>query len=539
MDELASHVIRKHGDMKSSRANWDSHWLEVTEHVIPRKKNVFDFRTQPGGEKRQVRVFDSTAIQANELLASALQGMLTNPSSTWFELSTGIPEIDSISSVRGWLQKASRKMVAVMNNSNFQTQIHEVYIDLGSIGTGVLRMEEDDDLGVRFQSRPVYEFQIRENAKGIVDIVSRETKKDSRQIKQRYNLKKAAKNLSEMDRFKLNKFEEDPLKEWNMLHYVAPMEDVPKELIPARARRFKFVSIHVVEELDLVLEVGGFEEFPYAVPRWTKTSSEVYGRSPAIKSLPDIKMINEVMKTQIRAAQKSVDPALQVPDDGMLLPIRTTPGGINYYRAGTPDRVVPLDTGSRMDLGQAFMDDVRKRIRDAFFIDQLQLNEGPQMTATEVLQRTEEKLRLLGPVLGRLHFELLKPLVNRTFNILARRKELPPNPPPELEGRELEVQFSSMISRAQKSSEADNITRVINIAAPVAQSAPEMLDNINPDGFLKFLGNVFNVPQEIFRSEDEVEEVRAQRQQAQQEAQEAQLNSLNSQSAKNIGVQAQ
>lgn len=539
MDELAKKVKKIHGNMKGKRSNWDSHWQEVTDYVLPRKNDVTTGRDKVGGEKKTYRVYDSTAIQAVEILASALQGMLTNPATQWFDLTTGIPEIDSLAHVRAWLQKAARRIVQVLNNSNFQTEIHEVYTDIGSIGTAALRMEDDDKTFVRFKASPIYEHYIKENHKGLIDCVSRELKMDGRQINQRWNLKKVKERLDPMERYKVDKIDEDRMKEWNMLHFVSPREDLDEELLPKKGRKFKFVSIYVIEDLDIVMDVGGFEEFPYAIPRWTKTSGEVYGRSPAIKSLADIKMINQMMKTTIRAAQKIVDPPLQAPDDGILLPIKANPGGLNYYRAGTADRIVPLDTGGRIDISQQIMEDVRRRIREAFFIDQLQLVEGPQMTATEVLQRTEEKLRMLGPVLGRLHFELLTPLIDRVFGILARKGELPEDPPEELADLDLEVQFSSMIARAQRGIEADNIQRVMGIVAPMVDRMPEIMDNIDGDGLLKYLGNVFNVPQEMFRPEKDVEEQReAQAQQQQQQVALEQQN-LQSQTANNMGMTAQ
>lgn len=522
--------------MKGRRANWDSHWQEVTEHVFPRKRNVFEGRHQTQGEKRNQKIYDATARKANNVLASALHGMLTNPSTQWFGLTTGIDQLDNDKTIREWLQLTTRRVIQVLNNSNFQTEIHEVYLDLGSIGTASLRIEEDDDNIVSFQARPIYEHWVKENHKGLIDTVSRELKYTGRQIEQKFNMEKVAERLDPVDKLKLQKFEEDPDKEWNILHMVMPKKDA--EELPTNMSRFDFVSVYVVEDMEITLDTKGFKEFPYATPRWTKTSGEMYGRSPAMESLPDIKMINEMMKTHIRAGQKIVDPPLMVPDDGMMLPIRTIPGGLNYYRAGTGDRIEPLNIGGRLDINDVMMEETRKSIREAFFIDQLQLLEGPQMTATEVLQRTEEKLRLLGPILGRLHFELLRPLIDRVIGIMGRKGELPENPPQELQDINLEVQFSSMIARAQKASEADNIQRIVGIMAPIVQAQPEVMDNIDGDGLLKFVGNVFNAPTEMFRSDSDVEGVREQRQEQINQQQQLEQQNLQSQTAKNVGIQA-
>jgi hypothetical protein len=185
------------------------------------------------------------------------------------------------------------------------------------------------------------------------------------------------------------KLKKDKMQEWNIIHLVRPRKDIEHGV--KRARNKPFSSIHVLTKMGVVLKESDFEEFPYVIPRWSKVSGETYGRSPGMKALPDIKMINEIMKTTIIAAQKIVDPPLQVPDDGVLLPLRTTPGSLNYYRAGTADRIVPIETKGRVDLGFQLMEQVKLQIRQAYFQDQLQLREGPQKTATEVNQLTESR----------------------------------------------------------------------------------------------------------------------------------------------------
>lgn len=127
------------------------------------------------------------------------------------------------------------------------------------------------------------------------------------------------------------------------------------------------------------------------VPRFNKDSVSIYGRSPAMSCLPDVKMVNKMSEVSIRAAQKQIDPPLMVPDDGFLLPVRTTPGALNFYRTGTRDRLEPLQAGATNPIGIAMEEQRRNAIRAAFYVDQLQLQTGPQMTATEVLQRNEEK----------------------------------------------------------------------------------------------------------------------------------------------------
>ena len=223
-----------------------------------------------------------------------------------------------------------------------------------------------------------------------------------------------------------------------------------------------FASVYLEASSGDELSVSGFREFPFVVPRYLKASHEIYGRSPAMTALPDVKMLNEMSKTTIKSAQKQVDPPLLVPDDGFILPVRTVPGGLNFYRSGTRDRIEPLNIGANTPLGLNMEEQRRNSIRNAFYVNQLMMQSGPQMTATEVIQRNEEKMRLLGPVLGRLQSELLKPLIDRAFALILRKK-LFAEAPAFLSGKDIEIEYVSPLAKAQKSTELSSIMRAIEI----------------------------------------------------------------------------
>jgi hypothetical protein len=511
MDDTAQSLLKRHMKLVSGRSNWDAHWKEVADYVIPMKEDVY--RTGTKGEKKMSKIFDCTPIHANELLGSALHGMLTNPAIGWFDLSTGDSILDSKRHIRLFLQNAVVRMHDVLNDmSNFQTEIHETYIDLGSLGTAPLRIEESDKSDiVVFSARPIYELYIVENHNGYIDTAHRVIKYTGKQM-----LDAFPDRFDEMERGLL---QQKLFEEFEVIHVVEPRKQIISGGIPFTSKK-PYASIYIWKEKGRVIKESGFDEFPYAIPRWTKTSFETYGRSPAMKALGDIKMINAMMQTTIRGAQKMVDPPLQVPDDGVTLPIRTTPGGTNYYRSGTKDRIEPMNLNARPDIGIQVMDDVRMRIRQAFFIDQLQLKEGPQMTATEVMQRTEEQLRMLGPILGRLHHELLKPIIDRLFAIMVRRGEFGVIPG-ELSDRNLKITYSSMIARAQRTSEVENITRTISVMAPFIQTMPNIMDNFDGDKLLKHVASSYRVPEEVFHDKNQVDAVREGR--AQQEQQMMQM----------------
>jgi hypothetical protein len=230
-------------------------------------------------------------------------------------------------------------------------------------------------------------------------------------------------------------------------------------------------------------------------------------------------MLQEMSKTIIKAAQKVVDPPLQLEDDSVLSPVRTVPGGLNFRRPGS-ERIEPLITGADLPVGFEMLRDLRERIRSGFYIDQLQLNTGPQMTATEVLQRTEEKLRLLGPVLGRLQSELLSPLVNRVFGLSMRRGKFPP-PPEVLAEAEYNVEYVSPLARAQKQVEANGLLRMFEIGTPLLQIAPQAGEVMKAEDSLRWLGGLFGVPNSLFKTPEELAKIREAQAQAQAQAQMA------------------
>jgi len=284
---MATEYIRKYEALKSERTNWDSHWEECAQFIVPRKDDVH--QTLSSGAKKYSKVYETTAIHSNELLAAALHGMLTNPATTWFELSTGDEPTDQDDEVRLWLQNTVKQMHNVLNASNFHTNIHELYLDLGCFGTALMRIEEDDEEVVRFQTRPIYEAYLRENAQGTITTIYRSFKLDVMQIADAFGTDNFD---SQLDSFLTS----NDSQKHEILHVVEPVEEGDEYA----SKGFKFKSLYILKERKIYLKTGGFKEFPYVVPRWTKIAGEVYGRSPGMKALADIKMTNVVAKTILR-----------------------------------------------------------------------------------------------------------------------------------------------------------------------------------------------------------------------------------------------
>jgi len=508
--DLVQITLDRLSKLQQIRSPWESLWQDCTDFVNPRRGDFNTTRAQ-GDRTRYDRVYDSTAPLANEQLAAGLHGYLTAPSETWFSLA-----LERMASKDETIIKYLQEVVDIMfkevfhsPNSNFGSMIHELYLDLGSYGTGVMYVEDRPGRPINFRTFHLAECYIAESADGVVDSLYRKYKHSGRQILQLYKEKNVL-----PDRF-VQMVMKDPHKEFTCIHAVEPRDGFnPNSKL---AKDMPWMSAYILEEEKIILDISGFNEFPFMAPRWTKTAGEVYGRSPAMTSLPDIKMVNEMSKTVIKAAQKATDPPLMVPDDGFMLPLRTIPGGLNYYRAGTQDVVKPLMDGVRPDIGLDFIESRRQHILKTFHVDWMQMREGPAMTATEVLQRQEERMRLMGPMVGRLQFELLGPMIDRVFAIMNRRKMLPP-PPQEVQGKTLRIDYVSPVARAQKTQQLFSFTRLIETMTPLAQIKPEIFDNLNADGTVRWAHKLLDAPAETLHSEEDVAKARDARAKQQQES---------------------
>lgn len=507
--QLVKDLLKRFSKLQTQRQTWESHWQEVSDYMMPRKADVTKRRSP--GDKRSELIFDSSPLHAVELLSASLHGMLTNPATPWFSLKFKKSDLPDEDAANEWLQDATDRMYEAFNRSNFQQEIFELYHDLITFGTASMFIEEDSDDIVRFSTRHIGEIYISENNKGRVDTVFRKFKITARAAILQFGEQNVSKTLRGIAM-------KDPYEEVHILHAVYPRENYdPRK---KDNKNMPFASCYIEPDNKHEISQSGFNEFPYVVPRYLKASFEIYGRSPAMTALPDVKMLNEMSKTTIKAAQKQVDPPLLVPDDGFILPVRTVPGGLNFYRAGTRDRIEPLNIGANNPLGLNMEEQRRAAIRDAFYVNQLMMQNGPQMTATEVVQRNEEKMRLLGPVLGRLQSELLRPMIDRVFAILLRNKMFKPAPD-FLAGQDIQIEYVSPLAKAQKTSELQSIMRAIEIFGSLSNVTP-VFDYVNMDNLITHLADIIGVPAKVLNSKAEVRNIRQQKQQQQDQAMQMQ-----------------
>lgn len=517
--ELVKRLTGRFSRLKSERSNFEAHWHKIAQVVMPFDQSFLASENSEG-QDMDARIFDSTGIHANELLASGFYSLLTNPSSPWFDLSVANQSLAQETSIRRWLADVTRIMAYEIQRpqSGFTTSLHEGYRGYGAYGNMVLFATEKRDLtGLQINALPLSECYFAENAEGHIGTLYRKYKRTILQLVETFGKQRLHKDI-------VKKYNEGVLNDKiNVLHVVTPNVEANAMKIKA-AEALPYKSIYIDLEHNLIIQESGYHECPFMAARFYKAAHETYGRGPGSNALPDLRMLQQIVSVNLRAAQKIVDPALLIPDEGFVSPLSTKPSAINYYRSGTmdPKSVQPLQTGGRPDIGLDFIKDLQMRIREIFFVDQLQLNTGPQMTATEVLQRTEEKLRLMGPVVGRAETELLSPLIVRCFGILMRAGKFP-DPPEELlePGVKLQIVYTSPIAKAQQQVEANSLTRAMQVLTPFLSFDPTAMDKFDTDRTVEGVCDMYSINPEFLRDEQETAALRQQRAQQQQEAQMA------------------
>ena len=511
--------------LMEKRSNWESHWQEVADLMLPRKAEITKERAR--GDKRHTQIFDATSIHALELLAASLHGMLTSSANRWFSLRFKETQLNESDEAKEWLEDSTQRMYDVISKSNFQQEIFECYHDLIAFGTSCLMIEEDQEDVLNFSARHIKEIYIQENKKGYVDTLYRRFKMPAQAAVSKFGFENVSRDIQ-------NIANKNPFDDIDLVHVVRPRAEYDpnkkdKKNMPYQSVYFEYGSGHIIS-------IGGFLEHPYVIPRYLKASTEQYGRSPGMNALPDVKVLNKMVENSLKAAAKQIDPPLLIPDDGMLAPIRMSPGSINYYRSGSRDRIEPLNINANTSITINNENQRRDAINKMFHIDQLVVTENRNMTATEVIQRQEEKMRILGPVLGRLQSELLSPLITRVFNILLRNG-LFMQSPDILQQQELKIEFVSPMALAQRGQELQSLMRGLEIFGSLAQTMPVM-DYIDENGLVKQIISILGLPAKVIKSDAEVEQIRSDR--AEQEAQqmEMQQQMAETQMAKNAAPMA-
>lgn len=508
---IPEYHIKRYRSLKNARAALEEYVQECAYYCMPRKAFITRFHNI--GDRLPTNLYDSTAINSVDYAAAGIQGYLTNPSMRWFGLMLQNRKLMAVPGARDYLRDCEDIIYDSLNHSNFYQENNECYRDLLVIATHVLYEEEDLEDDVRFLSVPFEKVVMAADANGRVRTVYIEFEYNADQAVQKFGAEGLSKELldahAKLDFDKIFKF----------LFCVYP------RAVYNPAKKDKLNMPFAAEWIDVKeskqVREGGYKQFPFAVSRWSKTSNDVHGSGPAMNELSNIQTLNAMCRTNLIAGEQMADPAKIIPDEVFMRPYDFDSGGINIKSSGFPnEKIETIPTNPNIPFALQYEDARRKMIQQAFFNDLfIILNQQTNMTAEEVRARVAERMLLLGPAIGMIIQENLRPVVERTFAICQSLGKMP-QPPRGLEGQTYTVVATSPLARAQREVELNGLRMSMSIINELAQvqiqagMQPEVLDKFKFDEAADFAAEITDLNPKLIRDDAEVQDIRANRQAA-------------------------
>jgi hypothetical protein len=512
-EECVRQTLIEFQELATYRLSFAAQWEEIASLILPAYRNTFQYGSWnwPGQKKTEMQI-DATGMLANERFSAICDSLLTPRNMTWHGLAPVDPNLKKIRRVRLWFEQVNRILFQFryQPEANFAGQNNANYRQLGAFGTHGMFVDGYDApegyrRGIRYRSLPLGELYLKENHQGRVDGFIRHFRLNARQVLKMFGPAAFPASLKPA----LDKNSEMP---FNILHRVCNRLDYDPEAIFTYQGQ-PWASYYVCMESKSLLAEGGYRSFPIACGRYVQIPGEVYGRSPAMMVLPALKTLNAEKSVFLRAGHRQADPVLLTADDGLVSGLENVPGKINPGGVNQDGKLLvqALPTGN-ISIPKEMMAEERSLINDAFLVTLFQiLTESPQMTATEVIERTNEKGILLAPTVGRQQSEYIGDLVPRELDVLDSQGLLPPMPPELREaGGEYEVVHTSPLSRAMRAQEAAGFQRTVeNVRELVAITQDQsLLDPFAFDVAVPEMADIQAVPESWMASPQQIAQKR-------------------------------
>ncbi|MDT8419354.1 MAG: portal protein [Desulfuromonadales bacterium] len=516
--------------LNTERSSFVPHWQEIAEFISTRTSR-FLRNDRNRGDKVNQKIINETATLALRTLESGLMAGMSSPARPWFVLGPPDPEMREFGPVKDWLDTVTRLMREVFSRSNLYSALPKQYSSLGAYATGAFGLLEDEKEVVRCYPFPIGSYMIDCNERMNVDTLYREFSMTVRQLVAKFGEKNVSPTVKAM-------WDRGNYGEWvPVIHAIEPnFSNLPGKL---DARDKPYLSVYYEEGQKQALRISGFDEFPAIVSRWHVNGEDAYGtRCPGMDALGSVKALQLEERRKYQAMDKIVNGPVNADATLRNTGVDLLPGGVNWIpnlsqSAGAAIRPV-YDIDARIiDVLRQDIAEVNHRIRRTFFEDlMLMLSQGdnPEMTAREIEERHQEKVLVLGPMMEQQNDDLFDPLIDRTFNIMLRRGMFP-EPPEELQGMPLRVEYTSVMAQAQKLIGIGGIERFVGFVGNLSQMRPDAMDKADIDQVIDEYGDMLGIPSKIIVPDEKVRAIREQRAQQQQMQQAAEMAPALSQGA--------
>jgi hypothetical protein len=503
--------------LDSIYSSWRTQYQEISRNYLP-WTGQFWAEQRNEGWKRNDDILDNSPERAVRVLAAGLTAGASSPARPWFKIAAQNRTLDYRHDLQLWCDEVTHIIMRAFSQSNVYRGLQQLYTECPLYGTAAAILEPDPETGVHLRVLTAGQYRIASNPKGQVATLYREFQMSVSQLVREFGLEKCSDRVKSL-------YREGNLEEGiTVLHAIEPRTDREPGAQDNRNMPWRSVYWESGEQPDVVREVlreSGFNRFPCLVPRWSVLPGDDYGSGPGMTALGDVIQLQQEQFRKSQMIDFASDPSMLLPNDMKNQEVDLAPGGKNYTDATGANRAGPLwQPGQQLQPLLMDIQDVRQRIQSAWFADMFLMiaQTDKTMTATEVAERHEEKLLMLGPALERLHNELLDPLVTMTFHYLNEAGMIPP-PPDDVGGEALDVEFISMLAQTQRAVGARTIDRFLATTTAVAQAKPEILDRIDADEFVEDLAQRLGVPSRILVSRKDADELRKAR--AEMEAEQA------------------
>ena len=500
MDTDVRRLLTRYKSAQSIKDLWMPTFEECYEFSLPQRES---FYSESIGRRRADRIFDETAVVGVQEFASRLQAGIVPNYARWADMVAGteVPQ-EQQKEVNLALDEVTEYVFEILQNSNFSQEVHETFLDC-AVGTGILLVEEGDAVQpIRFKAIPLPQVVLDAGHNDSIDHVFRK-----RMIKMR-DLIYAYPNGTMSEKMAMD-MEKGAEKDCEVI------EVVYRNYANTKEEEYKYCAIATAYEHKIVEETfNGIGSNPYIIYRWSKVAGEVYGRGPLQLALPAIKTANLVIELILENAQMSISGMYQVEDDGVINVdnIALIPGTIIPKASGSSG-LQPIAPAGNFNVSDLVLRDMRTNIKKALYNDMLGTpNEKTPMTATEIAERMADLSRQIGAAFGRLQAELVNPVLQRVIYILKKQGRIQV---PVVHGREIKIRSSSPLAQAQHQQDVATIDRFLGMIQ--TRVGPELLNIlVKQDEVAKFIAKKLGVPEELIRSNEEMQEAAIQLQQLQQ-----------------------
>lgn len=528
--------VRDYESAKASRSPHESDWRNASAYCLPAHYGMWmtdgaGVMNVNGVQMARRVVFDTTGIRSLPKYMAILERLATPNGSKWMKYTADNPLLMRSNRVRQYFDELTNLgfKMRYAPRAMFRAATNETYAGMGVYGMGPLYLAQRKPNalsrapGLAYRPCMMKDIFVLVNANGEIDKVFRRYYLNVRQYRSSDEFR--GKPLPAAMAAEGGKVNPDDNRKFEFVHVVYPRVDYEPDAF--NSRRFSFGSRHIcVEQKEFCGDDNGYRSMPYLTPRTFTVAGDPYGHSPAVAALAALGGASTMKKTNLKLGNMAADPVLLTYDDGVLnggridlRPGHANPGGVNKDGRKL---IQTLETGNYI-IAEKLLEDERRDIEDSFFVTLFQiLQETPEMTATEVIERVAEKAALLSPTMGRLQAEFLGPMVEREIDVFDEMGILPKMPPELVEAQgEYKVEYTSPLAKGEYAEEVSGFMRSVEFALGIAQQTqdPSALDPFNFDVAIPEIADRLATPARWMHDEDAIEAKREGRSQAAQQQQ--------------------